>query len=798
MKRTQLILLYLMLHLGCVIAQTTYTINIDVPEKEPLRGHLNLGGKNPAGDMISVNSYYIELNNEPFFPVIGEFHYSRYPSMYWEESIQKMKAGGINTIATYVFWNIHERTEGAFDWSGNLNLKRFLELVEKNNLRAIVRLGPFCHGEMRNGGIPDWMYGRAFEIRSNDLEYLYYVDKLYAEIAKQIKGKLFRYGGPVIGVQLENEYQHSAAPWEFMYPGSRKQYTVADAQSSVVHEQITISDGINPWADYGKAHMAKLKEIAQRHGLDVPLYTATGWGNAAIVEKGSIPVTAAYAYPFWAPPSPSPFYLFKDLHADPDYSPVSYESELYPSIPAEVGPGIQVKYSRRPIVDPKSVKPLMVRIIGSGSNGIGYYMYHGGSTPVFDGKYYNEEVNGIPRINYDFQAPIGQYGQTRYHYKSLRMLHMFLESFGQKLAPMKTVLPETNASITPGNMQTLRYAVRSFGESGFVFIVNFQDHMEMTDIEDVRVEVIGKNESVYFPAAGTMNIPAETSVIFPFNLNLGQVKIQSATVQPLTILSHEGTLRYVFSAIEGIQPQLLFPPDTKIAGVENAILVESNNGIRIEGKGTDVISFSANGETCIVLPYEMALNSIKIGERLFVSQSILFESNGLIHVISREESSEVTIYPKTNENPSIAFADFQTIESPIREMSSFRIGFKKVTPEINVTKHSAQKFAVTIDRIYPELNDIILEIDYVGDTGMAFVNGEMITDHFYHGSPWEIGLKSFAYQLKDAEIVFVFQPIYADYEFLGDLKTIPEFTNDSFLEVRGFQVIPEYRAIMLP
>jgi len=167
-------------------------------------------------------------------------------------------------------------------------------------------------------------------------------------------------------------------------------------------------------------------------------------------------------------------------------------------------------------------------------------------------------------------------------------------------------------------------------------------------------------------------------------------------------------------------------------------------------------------------------------------------------VISREESSEVTIYPKTNENPSIAFADFQTIESPIREMSSFRIGFKKVTPEINVTKHSAQKFAVTIDRIYPELNDIILEIDYVGDTGMAFVNGEMITDHFYHGSPWEIGLKSFAYQLKDAEIVFVFQPIYADYEFLGDLKTIPEFTNDSFLEVRGFQVIPEYRAIMLP
>lgn len=143
------------------------------------------------------------------------------------------------------------------------------------------------------------------------------------------------------------------------------------------------------------------------------MYTATGWGNAAIVDEGGLPVTAGYAYPFWAPPSPSPFYLFKDIHNYPNYMPVSYDAEMYPSIAAEIGPGIQPKYSRRPIVKPESVLPLMVRIVGSGSNGIGYYMYHGGSTPVFDGKFYNEDFNRMPKINYDFQAPIGQYGQTR-------------------------------------------------------------------------------------------------------------------------------------------------------------------------------------------------------------------------------------------------------------------------------------------------------------------------------------------------------------------------------------------------
>ena len=125
-------------------SQSSYTINVaNLPEKEIIKGHLDLGGTNPNGDSIDVNNYYITYNGKPFFPIIGEFHFSRYPAQYWEESIKKMKAGGINVIATYVFWNIHERKEGVFDWTGNLNLRHFAELCEKNNMFLIVRNGAF-------------------------------------------------------------------------------------------------------------------------------------------------------------------------------------------------------------------------------------------------------------------------------------------------------------------------------------------------------------------------------------------------------------------------------------------------------------------------------------------------------------------------------------------------------------------------------------------------------------------------------------------------------------------------------
>ncbi len=83
-------------------------INLNQPAKPIVAGHLHLGGQDPLGNTLGVNSYYLTRNGKPFFVISGEFHYARFPQMDWEEELCKIKAGGINTVATYLFWNYHE------------------------------------------------------------------------------------------------------------------------------------------------------------------------------------------------------------------------------------------------------------------------------------------------------------------------------------------------------------------------------------------------------------------------------------------------------------------------------------------------------------------------------------------------------------------------------------------------------------------------------------------------------------------------------------------------------------------
>ena len=219
MKHQYLCIIGSLLFSVAVSAQDVPVYSVTVPAKQEavIDGHLHLGGVNPAGNRIAFNSFYMTVDNRPFIPIMGEIHYLRVPHQYWEEEILKMKAGGVNLITTYAFWNLHETVERVFNWSGDKDLRQFLSLCKKHNIYTMVRIGPFCHGEIRNGGLPDWLYGRPFEVRSNDEGYLYYVRRLYHQIALQLDGLYYKDGGTVIGIQLENELQSSGAPWAFAY-----------------------------------------------------------------------------------------------------------------------------------------------------------------------------------------------------------------------------------------------------------------------------------------------------------------------------------------------------------------------------------------------------------------------------------------------------------------------------------------------------------------------------------------------------------------------------------------------------
>ena len=146
---------------------------------EILSGHLKMGGENPAGQEINANSLYITIDDKPVLPVMGEIHFSRFPHEYWESEILKMKANGINIIATYVFWIHHEEIEGEWDWSGDKNLRDFIELCAKHNIYVFTRIGPYAHGECRNSGFPDWLWGKSY-LRTNDPVYFSYVWESYS------------------------------------------------------------------------------------------------------------------------------------------------------------------------------------------------------------------------------------------------------------------------------------------------------------------------------------------------------------------------------------------------------------------------------------------------------------------------------------------------------------------------------------------------------------------------------------------------------------------------------------------
>jgi beta-galactosidase len=781
-------------------AQKNYQIDITSVKTDVLRGHLDLGGKNKNGDTIGVTSFYLERNGVPFIPVIGEFHFSRYPHQYWDEELKKIKSGGITVIATYIFWNMHEFKEGVFDWSGDLNVRQFVELCQKNGLDVLMRVGPFDHGEIRNGGIPDWLYGRPIDVRSNDQAYLYYTNRLYQEIGKQLKGLMFKDGGPIIGVQIENEYQHSAAPWGFTYTDAPRESTVASRDRKITQDGVGINNVGNEFADVGRDHMKTLKQLAIKSGLVAPIYTATGWGFATIIEKGSIPVMAGYAYPYWVPGNkPTPFYLFKDIKQKPDYLPVSYDVNLYPSLAAELGTGMCVTYSRRPRVPGESFLPLMVRTVGSGTNGLGFYMYHGGTTPSV-GNYFFTEGFGLENKSYDYQAPIGEFGNVSSGYYPLKRINYFLKCYGNDLAPLYPVLPSTNDSIEASNTSTLRYSVRSDSNKGYLFMHNFQDHIVMKDLQDLKINVTTKSGVISFPETGTFTLKAGCSAIFPFNVNFDGVEIRMATIQPFCKITNNGRHYNVMVSIDGIIPEMVLKGKVKVTGTGIKSAMRNGNTV-VSFNAGEMNEFQVNGVSFLVLPESDAKNAYLTGKaddtKLVISKALVLENGEQISLISNnQENIDLTLYPASGS----VISDKGSVtkgKSPIKSTSAWRISVPKIETGIKLLQADNSHFVIKAGSLdLSKANDLFITFDYRGDRGICMMNGELQTDDLYTSKPWIIGLKRYQQALKTNDMFFYFLPMDKDAPYLSylDKDVVPDFGNrKKFLEIKQPSISVEYK-----
>ncbi len=603
---------------------------------------------------VKWDAHSLMIDGKRLVPAMGEVHYSRIPANEWATEIKKMKEGGITMLACYVFWNHIEEIEGQYDWSGQRHLRSFLEICKAESLPVVLRMGPFCHGEARCGGIPDWLFTKGCKSRSEDPTFLKYVERYYRQIFTQVQGLQWKDGGPVIAAQFDNEYR-----------------------------------------GHGSYLMA-LKKLALNIGFDLPFYTRTGWPElSSPVPFGEmIPLYGDYADGFWdrsIKEGVGDYYKAFNFRAFRSSTAIATEQlgeqkerlnkgdEQYPYFTCELGGGMMTAYHRRPYLYPEDAYAMAIVKLGSGSNLLGYYMYHGGTNP--DGKltYLNEtqqtiatNYNDLPVKTYDFQAPLNEFGQKNPHYFMLRKLHLFMQDYGDLLAPMEAVYP-CQQDIKQGDDSFLRWSYREKDGRGFIFINNYERLQNLSAKKNVELEACG----VKFPK---LTIPAGTSCIFPVNVD----GIKYATAQ--LVAKRNGKI--YLEQIKGIP--------TTVAMLDGKLLKN------VKAKGL---------EKPVYKNYYL-LTSEQAG-RLFLDEEA---------------------------KPNIAIK--APIINKVKEVGPLRtitIGVNKVAEEPS-DKDFEQATVYTID--LPEISGegLLLNIDYRGDVARLYANGQLIDDNFYNGRPFQYAL----------------------------------------------------------
>ncbi len=165
-----------------------------------------------AGSSFAQSSFRIDgsnfiLNGKTTKIYSGEIHYPRIPHEYWKDRLLKIKATGFNTISTYAFWNMHEPTPGVWDFSGDNNIAAFIRTAKEVGLTVILRPGPYICGEWDFGGLPAWLLNiPGIKLRCNNPFFMRETEKYLMRLGKELKGLQINNGGPIIMVQLENEY----------------------------------------------------------------------------------------------------------------------------------------------------------------------------------------------------------------------------------------------------------------------------------------------------------------------------------------------------------------------------------------------------------------------------------------------------------------------------------------------------------------------------------------------------------------------------------------------------------------
>ncbi|WP_328477263.1 galactose-1-phosphate uridylyltransferase [Actinoplanes sp. NBC_00393] len=679
---------------------------------------------------LSLTSRYLLRDGQPVIPVSGELHFSRVPRHRWAERLRQMKAGGVTVVATYVFWLHHSSRRGEARFDGNLDVAAFVDLAVETGLDVVLRIGPWCHGESRNGGFPDWVQQAPVRHRTDDPAYLELVAEWFAQIGTQIAPKTDR----LLGIQLENE----------------------------LYDQ--------------PQHLITLKRLAREAGMSAPLWTATAWGGADLPEAEVLPLYGGYGDGFWvdadAPWDPTfrDHYFFSHIWDDAGIGAdvrraqaieaasggPRTPSDLFPAATCELGGGMATAYHRRPRPSALDVATIAHCKIGNGSAWQGYYMYAGGTNPGpgMQESHATGYPNDIAPLGYDFHAPIGEAGTLAPSHAELRRQHAFLAAFGARLAEMPSSLPLVRPSGVE-DRETLRWALRSDGRSGFLFVAWHQPHFPLAVYRGARFRVELDGSAVEFPAQ-PIDIPPGTLARWPIGLTLGGVRIDWATASALTVLPG-AVPTLVLVAEDGIDPSLS-------VGGEVRDIVPGLEPVRFDGLDVLVLPAGTAGSVWVVE---------EAGRRLLLSEDELqWDASGQVTVKAVKTAGVRAYDPATRaftdlavDVPAPVTAD--AVVEPVRPAAA--------TVPVTYGKHEGRPSAPAPD-VFDELaavhrlvlpdwaadrdRDALLRIRWAGDVGELRIDGRTVTDRYWDGSDWIVNLADAGYSA-GAEVTLHLLPLAA-------------------------------------
>jgi hypothetical protein len=351
-------------------------------------------------------------------------------------------------------------------------------------------------------------------------------------------------------------------------------------------------------------------------------------------------------------------------------------------------------------------------------------MYHGGTNKIGKLSTFNESKatgypNDYPILNYDFHTAMTSYGEVRDQYRLLNLIHLFVNDFGQILAPMDNV--GSTKDVAADDLTSLRYAMRTDGRSGFVFINHHQRLAELEDTKDVVIDT----GSVVFPK---ISVTGDKAFFLPFNMDTDAGNLVYATAQPLCKTDNT----YFFVEIDGIAPEYKF---------DDGDVISQKNFVR-------------NGYRFVTISFEQALYARKLGDKLYIGDGVdLYEEDGKIrqihdgafeyYVWNGEDFEEVGVLNDDEKFVITSDEDRDKIvQNEFEKPHLFQEGIDEpFTPtyldELNMGGERKRFWRkLTVDK--PEG---FVNIRYEGDAAQVYADGKLVADEYYIGERFRIPAK---------------------------------------------------------